>query len=198
MILIELFAGVGGFRLGFEGLKTENGQYLSATSKYTLPIDNQDFFITGFSNQFEPSNKRQHASEVYLKQFGPLGHYNSDITQITGSQIITEVERNAGIRSNEDLVITGGFPCQDYSVGTLLKNSKGLNGKKGVLWWEIYRLTKELSGLGRKPKYLVLENVDRLLKSPVGAKGSDFATILYCLNELGYNVEYQTINASDY
>ena len=149
MILIELFAGVGGFRLGFEGLKTENGQYLSATSKYTLPIDNQDFFITGFSNQFEPSNKRQHASEVYLKQFWPLGHYNSDITQITGSQIITEVERNAGIRSNEDLVITGGFPCQDYSVGTLLKNSKGLNGKKGVLWWEIYRLTKELSGLGR-------------------------------------------------
>ena len=39
--------------------------------------------------------------------------------------------------------------------------------------------------------------MDRLLKSPVKSRGSDFATILYCLQKLGYTVEYQSINAAD-
>jgi DNA (cytosine-5)-methyltransferase 1 len=198
MVLVELFAGVGGFRLGFEGHRNELGQFLSSTSRFSKPISHEKYFITGFSNQYEPLTKRQHASEVYVKQFGQKGHSNENITKIHAKDILQEIELSAGVRSKEDLVITGGFPCQDYSVGTLLKNSKGLNGKKGILWWEIYRIIKELTELNRKPKYLVLENVDRLLKSPVYAKGSDFATILYCLASLDYNVEYQTITASDF
>ena len=92
-------------------------------------------------------------------------------------------------------VLVGGFPCQDYSVATTLKNSGGLKGKKGVLWWSIHRILEEKK---KKPKYLFLENVDRLLKSPAKQRGRDFAIMLHSLNELGYALEWRVINAADY
>lgn len=66
-------------------------------------------------------------------------------------------------------------------------------GKKGVLWWEIYKII-EL----RKPKMILLENVDRLLNSPTANRGRDFAIMLRSLNDLGYLVEWKAITASDY
>ncbi len=134
----ELFAGVGGFRLGLEAVGWQ----------------------TVYSNQWEPSTKRQHASEVYVHNFGPEGHSNEDISK---------VDR---IPSNFDLLV-GGFPCQDYSVAKSRSSATGLEGKKGVLWWEILRLTKQ-----HQPKFLFLENVDRLLKSPASQRGRDFAIML--------------------
>jgi DNA (cytosine-5)-methyltransferase 1 len=92
-------------------------------------------------------------------------------------------------------LLVGGFPCQDYSVATSLKNSKGLLGKKGVLWWSIHRILSEKKN---KPKYLLLENVDRLLKSPSNQRGRDFAVMLKGLDELGYAVEWRVINAAEY
>jgi DNA (cytosine-5)-methyltransferase 1 len=76
-----------------------------------------------------------------------------------------------------------------------LKNSKGLIGKKGVLWWSIHKI---ITDKANKPKYLFLENVDRLLISPSGQRGRDFAIILQSLNELGYAVEWRVINAADF
>jgi DNA (cytosine-5)-methyltransferase 1 len=90
----------------------------------------------------------------------------------------------------------GGFPCQDYSVATTLSNSKGIEGKKGVLWWSIYRILKEKGD--KMPEMVFLENVDRLLLSPAKQRGRDFAIILECLNELGYIVEWRVINAAEY
>jgi len=87
------------------------------------------------------------------------------------------------------------FPCQDYSVATTLKNSKGLIGKKGVLWWSIHKILSEKK---KKPSCLFLENVDRILISPSSQRGRDFAIILQSLNELGYAVEWRVINAADY
>jgi DNA (cytosine-5)-methyltransferase 1 len=161
----ELFAGVGGFRLGLE--------------KY----NNYDIV---WSNQYEPSTKIQHASMVYEKQFGSDNHSNEDINQV--------VLRNVEEIPDHDLLV-GGFPCQDYSVATTLHNSKGLKGKKGVLWWSIHKI---LECKKNKPKYLFLENVDRLLKSPVAQRGRDFAVMLKSLNDLGYAVEWRVINASEY
>ena len=122
----ELFAGVGGFRIGLAraGWKTT------------------------FSNQWEPATKVQHASDVYVARFGEDGHSNEDIANVDS------------LPRNIDLLV-GGFPCQDYSVAKTLNSSKGLKGKKGVLWWEILRLVQ-----GQKPRFIFLENVDRLLKSP--------------------------------
>ena len=92
--------------------------------------------------------------------------------------------------------MVGGFPCQDYSVASTLRNSKGIIGSKGILWWQIEGLLKKLGE--RSPKYLIFENVDRLLKSPAKQRGRDFAVMLSCLNELGYMVEWRVINAAEY
>ena len=160
--VVELFAGVGGFRIGLE--KTKH-------------------FKVVWSNQWEPGKSKQHASDVYVNRFGNDNHSNEDIESVETKDI-----------PNHD-VLVGGFPCQDYSVASLLKNSKGLLGKKGVLWWSIYRILDEKK---KKPSFLILENVDRLLGSPVNQKGRDFAMMLSSLNNLGYAVEWRVINAGDY
>jgi DNA (cytosine-5)-methyltransferase 1 len=164
MKVAELFAGVGGFRLGLE----------------------KSNFEIVWSNQWEPSTKKQHASEVYEARFGKENHSNEDINQV--------VTRDVEEIPDHDLLV-GGFPCQDYSVATTLHNSKGLKGKKGVLWWSIHSI---LENKKNKPKYLFLENVDRLLKSPANQRGRDFAVMLQSLNDLGYAVEWRVINAAEY
>lgn len=160
---IELFAGVGGFRIGLE--------------------KNNQFDIV-WSNQWEPSTKTQHASDVYCARFGFDNHSNEDISTVNSNDIPAH-----------DLLV-GGFPCQDYSVASTLKNAHGIIGKKGVLWWEIYRILQEKKE--QAPKYLLLENVDRLLKSPASQRGRDFAIILSSLNALDYAVQWRVINASEY
>lgn len=161
--VVELFAGVGGFRIGLE----------RASKRYH----------TIWNNQWEPSTKRQDASNIYCQRFGYGGHSNEDIANVPTSEI------------PECDLLVGGFPCQDYSVATTLKHSDGIKGKKGVLWWQIYRILNEYK---QKPEYLFFENVDRLLKSPAKQRGRDFAIILASLNDLGYAVEWRVINAADY
>lgn len=161
--VIELFAGVGGFRIGLERASS--------------------LFKTIWSNQWEPSTKRQDASSIYCERFGYLGHSNVDINLVDVNDI-----------PSADLLV-GGFPCQDYSVATTLKNSGGIEGKKGVLWWQIHRI---LSTHSTPPRYLMLENVDRLLGSPASQRGRDFAIILASLSDLGYMVEWRVINAAEY
>ena len=158
----ELFAGVGGFRLGLE-----------RTNRFKVV----------WSNQWEPSTKMQHASLVYEARFGKENHCNANIETVKTEEI-----------PDHDMLV-GGFPCQDYSVATSLKNSKGLIGKKGVLWWSIHRILSEKKN---KPNYLFLENVDRLLKSPSTQRGRDFAVMLRSLSDLGYAVEWRVINAAEY
>lgn len=165
MKVVELFAGVGGFRLGLQAVPGET-------------------FNVVFSNQWEPSTKRQHANEVYEARFGSESHSGDDISKVNCEEI----------PAHELLV--GGFPCQDYSVATSLKNSAGLYGKKGVLWWQIERILREKGDSA--PNYLMLENVDRLLKSPADQRGRDFAVMLTSLNNLGYAVEWRVVNAADY
>lgn len=161
--VIELFAGVGGFRVGLERVS--------------------DRFVTVWNNQWEPSTKKQDASDIYVKRFGAAGHSNDDICTVAAKDI-------PGCT-----LLVGGFPCQDYSVATTLKRSGGIQGKKGVLWWEIYRILNEAD---QKPSFLFLENVDRLIKSPASQRGRDFAIILASLSDLGYAVEWRVINAADY
>jgi DNA (cytosine-5)-methyltransferase 1 len=174
--VIELFAGVGGFRLGLEGWNNK-----SASSNYKEDFKSPYEIV--WSNQWEPSTKVQHASMVYETRWDKKSHCNQDISTVEISQI-----------PDHDLLV-GGFPCQDYSVATTLKNSKGLIGKKGVLWWSIHKILSEKEN---KPKYLFLENVDRLLISPSGQRGRDFAIILKSLNDLGYAVEWRVVNAAEY
>ena len=165
MNVLELFAGVGGFRVGLEKASPR--------------------FKTLWSNQFEPSRKSQDAFEVYNCPFPESENWNEDITTIPD-------ERFSALRGEVDLIV-GGFPCQDYSVARTKKDEKGIEGRKGVLFWEIVRATK-LSN----PKYLLLENVDRLLKAPSKQRGRDFAIMLRAFADLGYGVDWRVINPADY
>lgn len=172
----ELFAGVGGFRLGLEGWNK-----CSASSGYKEKMKRN--FEVVWSNQWEPSTLVQHASDIYKTRWGDKNHSNEDIEKVDIKKI-----------PEFDLLV-GGFPCQDYSVASLLKQSKGLAGKKGILFWSIHRILRDLKN---RPKYFLLENVDRLLQSPKNNRGRDFAVMLESLGQLGYAVEWRIINAADY
>ena len=162
--VVELFAGVGGFRIGLEGAS--------------------DAYETIWNNQWEPSTVHQDASLVYRARFGAKGHCNKDINTVPTKDI-----------PDHDLLV-GGFPCQDYSVASTLSRSGGIEGKKGVLWWQIYRILDEKGD--NRPNYIFFENVDRLLGSPAKQRGRDFAIILASLADLGYTVEWRVINAAEY
>jgi DNA (cytosine-5)-methyltransferase 1 len=158
--ICELFAGVGGFRLGLERADKE--------------------WTTVWANQWEPGKKSQHAFDCYCAHFGNSeNHVNENISTINKSTI-----------PNHNLLV-GGFPCQDYSVART--GASGINGKKGVLWWDIREILEI-----KNPSFVILENVDRLLKSPANQRGRDFGIILTCFNQLGYNVEWRIINAAEY
>lgn len=160
MRVCELFAGVGGFRLGLE--------------------DCSDDFKFVWANQWEPSKKVQYAYDCYIKRFGENeNHVNEDISEVDKKSI-----------PDHDLLV-GGFPCQDYSVART--GARGIQGVKGVLWWQIREILKE-----KQPRFVLLENVDRLLKSPAKQRGRDFAVMLACFNDLGYSVEWRVINAAEY
>lgn len=158
--ICELFAGVGGFRIGLEKADKE--------------------WNTVWANQWEPGKKAQHAFDCYVSHFGKKSSYvNKDIGTIEKSKI------------PDHNLLVGGFPCQDYSVAHT--GAKGMEGKKGVLWWQIRDILE-----AKQPPFVLLENVDRLLKSPTKQRGRDFGVILACFNELGYSVEWRVINAAEY
>lgn len=162
--VVELFAGVGGFRLGLEKA-------------------NKQLFKTVWANQWEPSKKVQHAFDCYTHNFKEGYASNEDITSVPD-----ETFQNLNI----DLLV-GGFPCQDYSVARSLSKEEGIKGKKGVLFWDIKRVLEN-----SHPKYVLLENVDRLLKSPSKQRGRDFAVMLATFRDLNYIVEWRVINAAEY
>jgi len=161
---IELFAGVGGFRVGLEKA-------------------NPEIFKVVWGNQWEPSKKAQDAFNCYASNFKEGIHSNEDITKVS----------DEAFKNLDAQLIVGGFPCQDYSVARSLSGEKGIQGKKGVLFWEIKRVIEATS-----PKYVLLENVDRLLKSPASQRGRDFAVMLATFRDLGYKVEWRVINAAEY
>lgn len=168
--VVELFAGVGGFRCGLNKVELKKNKV----------IENNNWKFV-FTNQWEPSTKTQEAYECYTKRFGSKNTSNINIFDVNKKEI------------PDHSLLVGGFPCQDYSVARTLSGSKGLEGKKGVLWWAIIDTIKY-----KKPPFLLLENVDRLLLSPASQRGRDFGIILRSLMDKGYAVQWRVINAGDY
>ena len=172
--VVELFAGVGGFRVGLNGIKRikDNGR-----------AEERKRFRIVWANQWEPSTKAQYAYECYKTRFNcsPEECSNLDISSVDKELI------------PEHTLLCGGFPCQDYSVARSLKNEKGIEGKKGVLWWQINDIITI-----KKPPFVLLENVDRLLKSPSKQRGQAFGIMLRCFYEQDYSVEWRVINAAQY
>lgn len=171
--VVELFAGVGGFRVGLNNIK-------SFDKKTGLAIENGDWDFV-WANQWEPSTKAQHAYECYTTRFGKENVSNQDINLVDKTTI------------PDHSLLVGGFPCQDYSVARSKSNEKGIEGKKGVLFWDIAKTLE-----AKQTPFFLLENVDRLLKSPAKQRGRDFGIMLRTLTDLGYDVEWRVVNAADY
>lgn len=169
--VIELFAGVGGFRVGLNHIKTmdENGK----------AIENGNWKFV-WADQWEPETKKQDAYECYKKRFGDECS-NENISKVDAETIPNHA------------LLCGGFPCQDYSVAHTLSSEKGIEGKKGVLFWDIIRVLET-----KQTQFFLLENVDRLLKSPSKQRGRDFGIMLKTFDNIGYNMEWRVINAADY
>lgn len=172
LTVAELFAGVGGFRVGLNHINSCD------INNRAIECGDWDFV---WANQYEPSTKIQHAFNCYITRFGDKNHSNIDINKVNKSEI-----------PNHSLLV-GGFPCQDYSVARSLSNEKGIEGKKGVLFWDIRDIILE-----KKAPFVLLENVDRLLKSPASKRGRDFAIMLRTFVDLGYDVQWRVINAGEY
>jgi DNA (cytosine-5)-methyltransferase 1 len=150
---------------------------------FHLGLKNAGGWDVLWANQWEPGKKLQHAAKCYGAHFPETKLMNMDIA---------EINNNPGeYRIPKHNLLVGGFPCQDYSVAST--GAKGIEGKKGVLWWEIHRILES-----HTPPFVLLENVDRLLKSPTKQRGRDFAVMLACFRDLGYTVEWRVINAADY
>lgn len=171
--VVELFAGVGGFRIGLNKIKEINPENNQAIEKKEW-----DFV---WANQWEPSTKIQHAYECYITRFGNKDVSNVDISQVDKRSI------------PDHNLLVGGFPCQDYSVARTKSNERGIEGRKGVLFWEIAKTIE-----AKQTPFILLENVDRLLKSPANQRGRDFGIMLRTLSDLGYDAEWRIINAADY
>ena len=178
----ELFAGVGGFRLGLDGYDDPEHPEFACPSAGP--------FKTVWANQWEPpgTEGRQFAGRCYAERFRDGSVVVDDINRVLDYYAAEETDI-----PDVDMVV-GGFPCQDYSVAKPLSQSGGIEGKKGVLWWDIYRFL-ELKNL---PRFVLLENVDRLLKSPASQRGRDFAIMLSCFASLGYSVEWRVVNSAEY
>ena len=176
----ELFAGIGGFRVGLEGLGTKENP-------------GADGYEVVFSNQWEPGERSQIASKVYVDKFGADGHTNQDIFEIVRNK-----EKFDAILDMKLDMLVGGFPCQDYSVARLAHQANGLSGEKGVLWWAIYDFLRLSREAGQPLKYVFLENVDNLIAAGRGCKGRDFAVILSCFASLGYAVEWRVVHSADH
>ena len=153
MRFLDLFAGIGGFRLALE-----------QAGHKCIGFCEIDKF----------------ARKTYKANFNTEGEVEwHDITKVTDEQA-------RELRGKVD-IITGGFPCQAFSVAG---KRRGFEDTRGTLFFEIARITKQI-----EPRFLLLENVKGLLSHD---KGRTFAIILSTLDELGYDVEWQVLNSKDF
>ena len=142
----DLFAGIGGIRLGFE----------------------KAGFECVFSSEIDDNCKK-----MYYANFGetPWG----DIENINADDI-----------PDHD-VLCAGFPCQPFSISG---HKKGFEDARGTLFYHILRVAH-----AKQPKVLFLENVEFLRYHN---KRNTLNTIVELLNQLGYTVRWQVLNASDF
>lgn len=148
----------------------------------------------------------------YLDMFAGIGGFRSGLERIGGFECIGYCEidkyakqsyeamydtkgelyfndaRKINPKELPDIdLITGGFPCQSFSIAG---QRKGFEDTRGTLFFEIARIAAV-----KKPKYLFLENVPGLLSHD---RGRTFKTILSALDELGYDVAWQVLNSKDF
>lgn len=143
---IDLFAGIGGFRLAFEQAGYE--------CVYSCEIN-------------------EACQKVYFENFGEIPE--DDITK-------TDVNKLPSFD-----VLTAGFPCQPFSISG---KRQGFQDTRGTLFFHICEIIA-----AKQPSVVVLENVKHLIHHD---QGRTLDTILFSLQDLGYLVDYQLLNAKNF
>jgi len=173
---IDLFAGIGGFRLGLERAARED----SSTRGHLPSVDQLN---TGRGWNKQPSQDfvciwscelDKYCETIYKKNFGE-GFNAHDIRAVNSSTI-----------PDFDLLCSG-FPCQSFSIAG---KRRGFEDTRGTLFFEICRITRI-----KRPTMLLLENVKGLLSHD---EGRTFQTILESLDELGYDCEWEVLNSKNF
>lgn len=175
MTFVDLFSGIGGFRIGMEmaGHKClghcEIDKYADASYRMMHTVtEEQREYIKSLPMKDRITEIRK---EIYLNG----EWYSDDIRAVEPTDM-----------PNAD-VYCFGFPCQSFSVAGY---RRGFEDTRGTLFFEVMRLVKE-----RHPKYLFAENVSGLLSHD---GGGTFETIIRTMEELGYGVEWQVLNSKYY
>ncbi|MEK4254347.1 DNA (cytosine-5-)-methyltransferase [Ureibacillus sp. FSL K6-2830] len=175
----SLFAGIGGICLGFQQAK------LDGIAGYELE----------WANEID-----EYACETYRTNFSHK-LIEGDINKVLNPELAEEGEaRNKEyyqlmkqeiLKSKID-VLTGGFPCQAFSIAG---ERRGFDDERGNLFWSIINLVEQLDKIHGMPRILFLENVKNL-KSHDG--GRTYKVIKSEIEKLGYIVKEHIINTMDY
>ena len=193
---VELFCGIGGFRLGLE----EANNNSQAETKRVWKEDTEEI-REGRDRCEEKTHSRLDASRAEGEQHGNSGRHKqfncvwaNDFDKYAcqiyrknfGNKELVEADIatvNVDSIPNHQL-LTAGFPCQAFSIAG---QRKGFQDTRGTLFYHIIRIAE-----AKRPKLLLLENVKGLLSHD---KGLTFQVIIESLDELGYLVEWQVLNS---
>jgi len=158
---LELFSGIGGFR-------------------HALELMCNDFNIS--CNNVGFSEMDSYAINVYKSNF-------TTDNEIEIGNIVSFVDSRRHIKELPNFnFLTGGFPCQAFSM---MGKQYGFNDERGDVFFEILEVVKT-----KKPEFILLENVKNILTHN---KGETFRVILQSICDAGYNhIYYDIFNSSDY
>lgn len=157
----SLFCGCGGTDIGLIGNFTFLGKHYAANNIEIV-----------YANDIEET-----ACRIFEKNLG-ITPDNRDIRDVKSSEI------------PEFDILTGGFPCQSFSIVAQNPRRLGIKDERGMLFFEMCRILKE-----KKPKAFIAENVKGILSAN---KGSAFPLVIKEFEKSGYSVVYKLLNSANY
>lgn len=157
----SLFCGCGGTDVGLLGdFEFLGNHYASNDLEIVYANDNDD-----------------NACNIFKENFG-IEPDNRDIREVTSDEI------------PEFDILTGGFPCQSFSIIAQNPKRLGVKDERGKLFFEMCRILRE-----KQPKCFIAENVKGILTAN---KKSAFPLIIKKFEESGYDVSYSILNSANY
>ena len=157
----SLFCGCGGTDVGLLGDFEFLGNHYASN----------DLEIV-YANDIDDS-----ACNIFKENFG-IEPDNRDIREVTSDEI------------PEFDILTGGFPCQSFSIIAQNPKRLGVKDERGKLFFEMCRILRE-----KQPKCFIAENVKGILTAN---KKSAFPLIIKEFEESGYDVSYSILNSANY
>ena len=157
----SLFCGCGGTDVGLIGDFDFLGKHYNSNSMEIVYANDND----------------DNACNMFKENFGIVPD-NRDIREVRAEEL------------PEFDILTGGFPCQSFSIVAQNPKRLGVKDEKGKLFFEMCRILRD-----KQPKCFIAENVKGILTAN---KKSAFPLIIKEFEDSGYDVQYRILNSADY